>query len=1002
MNFPHREDAAEVLSASTRELVGHSAVNHVHVKTGCSTGGSDVYAAEDLSIGDAHAGHDLSPWDAASLSYAGSPRARSQSQSRARSGRDSPVLLIPEDEDLSMEDAHAREEDAPALRDGVSLSYAGSFGNRPCSRSSFASRSDYGAQPRSQMPACARPTLSRTRSSSQTRRSSRTRSGARSRPASSHSRSGFQGARSPPRGRSHDTVPNESGQASSRSPSPASSHASNLSDGIDIAADPLYEEIEEIFDKILEDEDLTDAHIPYNNTARPRALNEHPLIRNAYVHVYVASVVHGATKDLCKHLLDGYFSMFAALPATAGYEVGGLEDMARTLRTVERRLGVDPDRYITFYFCCNICWDHHHPLKLYQLAGAFCPRDGCPGVLFTEKVMADGDIKRIPVKVIPTTDLITSLYRIASRPDRVADWNAWRGDSDEARQTPPLEQDDWPGWTDPSYRMFDIMDGWRWRTIAAGLQRRRGGCWGINDIDVDGLNQQFVALPNGLVLQINLDWRFRATKKGGYSVGAVYITICNNPRAIRFRREETILYCVIPGPQEPTTDHLNSILLPLIKELQRLYGGISFQISDDDEPELLHAFLNNITSDLPAAHKLNGLRGHTSNAFMCDMCDAPFNSLVNPECFDPGRFRFRDDWRFIKYAFLSRVADEDERAEILEKRGVQWLVLDSLADWLPGRDSPPDFMHAAYLGEAKHVVQGILAKGGMFTQRRRSDKPLEKINSFLASIWWPAWVSRPPTGLISGGSGKADQWRNLISVLPVALYVAWQIDGEIPDKDAPLPRSSTKASKARQRVEELLNKRRRAHVAADPETTGKDMEELAHLRMSRNYRDHYETTMEWATSLRIYGSQSISVEETMRAADCHARACQAWARMFCHLMPYFHIMMHLWFWILFLGPVYAWWCYAFERNNGFLARLRHNGHTGGQLEATMMRGWTKSMLLFELIEHLDSLVNKSAQDVEAITKLRSILKGNTADDATQRGTLLTMIATMNAERGNGQ
>lgn len=50
--------------------------------------------------------------------------------------------------------------------------------------------------------------------------------------------------------------------------------------------------------------------------------------------------------------------------------------------------------------------------------------------------------------------------------------------------------------------------------------------------------------------------------------------------------------------------------------------------------DVFHAFLNNIVSDLPASHKLNGLRGHTSEHFMCDTCEVPFSSLVNPECFD--------------------------------------------------------------------------------------------------------------------------------------------------------------------------------------------------------------------------------------------------------------------------------------------------------------------------------------------------------------------------------
>lgn len=186
-------------------------------------------------------------------------------------------------------------------------------------------------------------------------------------------------------------------------------------------------------------------------------------------------------------------------------------------------------------------------------------------------------------------------------------------------------------------------------------------------------------------------------------------------------------------------------------------------------------------------------------------------------------------------------------------------------------------------------------------------------------------------------------------VLIPGLYAAWQINGQIPNRDAPKPRASTKAARGHASVEELLNKRRRTNVASNSETTLADMEELAQLRMDRNYRRHFKTTMEWAVALRIYGSQSITVQETMRAADCHERACQTWARMFCHLVPYFHILMHLWMWVLMLGPVYGWWTYPYERNNGFLVKLRHNGHTGGEIEATLMRGWTKAILIFELV-----------------------------------------------------
>ena len=50
-----------------------------------------------------------------------------------------------------------------------------------------------------------------------------------------------------------------------------------------------------------------------------------------------------------------------------------------------------------------------------------------------------------------------------------------------------------------------MMDGWGWRCLSAGLERRnRGGR--IEDVDVQDLAQRFVNLPNGWVFMINVDW----------------------------------------------------------------------------------------------------------------------------------------------------------------------------------------------------------------------------------------------------------------------------------------------------------------------------------------------------------------------------------------------------------------------------------------------------------------------------------------------------------------
>jgi len=70
----------------------------------------------------------------------------------------------------------------------------------------------------------------------------------------------------------------------------------------------------------------------------------------------------------------------------------------------------------------------------------------------------------------------------------------------------------------------------------------------------------------------------------------------------------------------------------------------------------------------------------------------------------------RDDWRFLKYAFKARIATNDEQEQIANERGIRWSALDSLPGWLPGWDSPTDFMHAIFLGEStvRHTSQILL------------------------------------------------------------------------------------------------------------------------------------------------------------------------------------------------------------------------------------------------------------------------------------------------------
>ncbi|KAI0819258.1 hypothetical protein BC628DRAFT_1333482, partial [Trametes gibbosa] len=669
--------------------------------------------------------------------------------------------------------------------------------------------------------------------------------------------------------------------------------SSNEGEAFEVAEDDLlYARLEDL----LVGDDVPEPS--YASGDLPPAFSEDPLLRRAYIQAFIASAFHGATHSLVHYVLDGQKQNLVSLSQRAGYDIPGIENMARTLRTVERRLGVDPDEHIIYYYLCTHCWARLTASELKELPSGACTEPGCDGLFYKLKTLSDGKKQRIPLKPLPTASLIAGVQRILLRPNKIAEFDQWReaADSDAPGPEPPLTEDDWPGWNDHSFRLHDMFDGWRWRNIRAGLERRQGGEFGVEDVEVIELEQRFVSLPLGLVLIINIDWY-----RGKYSVGAVYCTIANNPRAKRFLQEETILLAIIPGPEEPSLEQLNSILEVFVAEAQRLYSGKCQSIAActlttygllQATREPCHAYLNIVAADLPGSRKATGLRGHTSERFMCAVCKQTFNSLVDHACFDQESFEYRSDERYLKYAFKARHADAATRTEITERRGIRWSILNVLPDWMPARDSPPDFMHAAYLGEAKHVVQGILVGGGMFT-KRKANKPLERFQTFLENVWLPGTFNKVSTNLLTGAAGKADSWRIMTTYLPVALYYSWQVGGMIPDVNAPRPKSGEKAAAEERRITALVNGRRRAHALQEGNVEPADLEYMVHETADRNYRTHYDAVLNWCVAMRIWASRSITVDEISRAHDCHMFACQAWTRMLCHLTPYFHLMMHM-------------------------------------------------------------------------------------------------------------
>lgn len=439
----------------------------------------------------------------------------------------------------------------------------------------------------------------------------------------------------------------------------------------DLEENPLFIAIDELLDQVPDEPDFDWV----DDQEAPPAFYEDPIIRNIYLRVFLDAAFNHATEESVKCQLRAHYEALKSCQARArdegdGLRLPGLEKMAKTLRTVERRLGIDPNKYIVYYFVCDVCWDRHHPSELKDLQSTLCQKPGCQGQLFEVKQLSKGT-KRVPKKVLATCPIIPQIQRILLRPGKFEDFQHWRGDDDEPRECSPDGRTGLDAFEDVNRPLRDIHDGWAWRAAQAGLARRRGGAWGMEDVDAAQLNQRFVLLPNGLLAMLNIDWyvlqygfvqslnlsiRFTPMKSGSfcgkYSCGAMYLTILNNPRTKRFLREETILVCVIPGPTEPSLEQLNAVIEPFVQEMLILGSGMSyiakpsadlkyyttgleFKVHGQPERVLTHMQLLLNSSDLPASRKITGLRSCTSKYFMCPWCLQTVPSLTHEDCFTP-------------------------------------------------------------------------------------------------------------------------------------------------------------------------------------------------------------------------------------------------------------------------------------------------------------------------------------------------------------------------------
>jgi hypothetical protein len=364
-----------------------------------------------------------------------------------------------------------------------------------------------------------------------------------------------------------------------------------------------------------------------------------------------------------------------------------------------------------------------------------------------------------------------------------------------------------------------------------------------------------------LGLIINMDW-FQPYDGTIYSTGVLYAAICNLPRDIRFKRENLLILGLMPGPNEVSLHKINHYLAPIVDELELLWGGVTLNKTyDSQEGKNIRAALILVSCDIPAARKICG---HVSALVACHRCEKKANYENKKHNFagmDDMRewFKFRDAAEHRQNALGWRRCNSDAaRKRFVKQTGIRWSELLRLTYFNPIRFITIDPMHCLFLGIAKWIVKKIWVDEGVLTP-----DVLKKVQKKMDEFKVPSDLGRIP-GKVDCGDGfsnfTADQWRIFFTIY--ATVSCWD---HLSSND-----------------QKILNHFVRICLILVNRIVEMDSMKEAHRRLIKIVKLIEEN----------YGRDKITSN--------------------------LHLSLHLCECAYDYGPLYAFWCFSFERMNGIL------------------------------------------------------------------------------------
>ena len=323
-----------------------------------------------------------------------------------------------------------------------------------------------------------------------------------------------------------------------------------------------------------------------------------------------------------------------------------------------------------------------------------------------------------PLCTYSYVSLIESLQAILSRPNMVELCNLWQQHNN----------------SDPDL-LCDVYDGLVWKELSMQYP--------------SSLTDHTLSLG----LALNVDW-FQPFKHTRYSVGALYMSVLNIPRAYRFKSENVILVGIMPGPKEPKLN-MNSYLQPIVSELTKLFGGVSMLLNGTHFH--VKALLHMVVCDIPATRKVLALPGHSAK-LGCSKCLKRFEAEKFGERLDYSGYDYAS-WvkrDFTEHRQRSReyrmLPNPTTQKAFEQEHGLRYSELVHLDYFNLIRCHVIDPMHNLFEGTAKFFTKNLLEKK-LINCSLVSDR-IKRITS-------PMKVGRLPTKIEANYSGfTADQWRN--------------------------------------------------------------------------------------------------------------------------------------------------------------------------------------------------------------------------------------------------